>query len=49
MILSKVTKLSLVKFLTLRLLPTLVMNSVLFIGVFYGYHYLNKKLQERIK
>ena len=49
MILSKVTKLGLVKFLTLRLLPTLIMNSVLFIGVFYGYHYLNKKLQEKLK
>lgn len=49
MILSQVTKLGIIKYLTLRLLPTLILNSVLFIFVFHGYRYLSKIVQEKLK
>lgn len=48
MILSQVTKLNFLSYLTLRLLPTLVLNSVLFVFVYYGYHYLSRKIQEKL-
>ena len=47
MIISQVTKLGVLKYLTLRLLPTLVLNSILFVFVFYGYKWISRKFQEK--
>lgn len=47
MTLTQVTKLGIVKYLTLRLLPTLILNSFLFILVYYGHRKLTKIFQER--
>ena len=47
MTLTQVTDLGLIKYLTLRLLPTLVLNSVLFVIVYYVHRQLSKLFTER--
>ncbi|MFR1449052.1 MAG: rod shape-determining protein MreD [Beduini sp.] len=47
MTLTQVTDLGLIKYLTLRLLPTLVLNSVLFVIVYYVHRQLSKLFQEK--
>ncbi len=47
MIISRVTQLDVIKYLTLRLFPTLILNSFLFVCVFYGYKWISHKFQEK--
>lgn len=47
MILTGVTQIGLIKYLSLRLLPTLLFNSILFIAVYFGHRQFTKAMEEK--